>query len=85
MKKIIRLTILDFVDMRKIYAAFLDCFKELAAEMQVCLKKDSNQTIAVNRICESILRLEKFSKFIEIYEMLEDFSDFFENKIYLVK
>ena len=71
--------------MRKIYAAFLDCFKEMATEMQVFFKKDSKQTITVNRICESILKLEKFSKFIEIYEMLEDFSDFLENKIYLVR
>ncbi len=57
----------------------------MATEMHVCIKKEPKQTVAVNRICESILKLEKFTKFIEIYEMLEDFSDFLENKIYLVK
>ena len=70
--------------MRKIYAAFLDCFKEMATEMEVAYKKSPKQTIAINNICQSILRVEKFTKFIEIYEMLEDFSDIFNNNVYLV-
>lgn len=76
---------MDFVDMRKIYAAFLDCFKEIAIEMQKVDKKDFKQNNTINIISDCVLKVDKFSKFIEIYEMLEDFSDFFRNKVYLVK
>lgn len=70
--------------MRKVYGAFVDCFKELATDMIVADKKHCKQNIRINGICEMILKADKVTKFIEIYEMLEDLSEFLHTKVCLV-
>jgi len=82
-KKIIKLKILDFVDMGKVYNAFLDSFKEMATEIELIPKKNPKQRVIINRICETIFNTEKISKFIQIYELLEDLGDFYN--IYFVR
>lgn len=70
--------------MRKVYAAFVDCFKEKATEMLNAPKQHCKQTILINNVAQTILKLDKITKFINIYEMLEDFGDFLQDKVCLV-
>lgn len=68
--------------MKKIYAAFLDSFKELAFEIKNTPYKKADVKMKINKIMDSILKIEKLSKFIEIYEILEDFAKYY--KVYVV-
>lgn len=68
--------------MKKIYSSFLGSFKEYITEINRNKSSNKIQQLKINAIAESIFSLEKISKFVEIFEILEDFSDYF--KIYLV-
>jgi len=68
--------------MNIIYSALLDYLKEIAFSLKDTYIPDARKKAKFFKIVNSVLKISKITKFIELYELIEDFS--FIYKPYLV-
>ena len=68
--------------MNIIYSALLDHLKEISFSLKDIEIEDAKKKAKYMKVINSVLKINKISKFVELYELIEDFSYFF--KPYLV-